>query len=276
MARDTNKPDKPHEQLPRVIDPSFHLPSPPFWLIAGLLVLVVASWVPLSLIMLSRVTLSERRPIALAQDMGDQPRYNAQSVNRLFQDNRSMRPPVPGTVARGELREDDHYYRGYQLVQNDEGEWQPEYFEGLPPQVEVNEGLMQRGRERFDIYCYPCHGYDGQGNGPINQRATELMAAGPRGAGTVWTSAANLHARGEDGQATYGPEAYADGRLFSVITHGISNMPAYGSQIETADRWAIVAYVRALQISQADQPSEDTDQTADATDQPSNPATTEP
>ncbi|MFA9477586.1 cytochrome c [Phycisphaerales bacterium AB-hyl4] len=265
MARDVNNPNDASNgkqaRLPSVIDKSFHLPRPPFWLIALLLISVVASWIPLSLIALSRVTLSERRPIELFQGMGDQPSYRAQSVNPLFEDNRAMRPPVPGTVGYGrtigrpdpdELRESDHYYRGYQLVQNGDGEWEPEFFEGLPPEIEVNAGLMQRGRERYDIYCYPCHGMDGAGDGPINERAQRLMAAGPaQSAGTSWAPASDLHARDENtGGLQFGPELFPDGELFSVITHGIRNMPGYAQQIDVADRWAIVAYVRALQLSQ--------------------------
>ncbi|MEX0652889.1 MAG: cytochrome c [Phycisphaeraceae bacterium] len=255
MARDVNNPNDPprppadegmQEQLPAVIDKSLHLPRPPFWMLSLLMTAVVVSWIPLAMVALSRVTLSERRPIEIFQGMHEQPRYGAQDVNRLFQDNRAMRSPVPGSIARGELREDDHYYRGYQMVANAEGEPTPEYYDGLPPQVEVTMGLMQRGQERFNIYCYPCHGYDGSGNGPINQRAQQLMqAGGTMSAGTSWVPATNLH---EDRLAA---DVYADGELFGVISHGRGNMPGYASQIDPADRWAIVAYLRALQYSQA-------------------------
>ena len=102
------------------------------------------------------------------------------------------------------------------------------------------EKLLRRGQQRFNIYCYVCHGLDGSGQGPVNERAMELQADGV--AGMSWTPAAVLTAdliRAEP-----------DGKIFNTITNGIRSMPSYGAQIPVSDRWAIVSYVRALQFSQ--------------------------
>ncbi|HEX7009874.1 MAG TPA: cytochrome c [Phycisphaeraceae bacterium] len=232
-------------KLPRVIDPTLHLPRPPFWLVAGLMTLVVLSWVPLALIARARVTLSPKRAVHIFQDMDKQAKYTAQGVNPLFADGRAMRPPVPGTVARGELELDDHYDRGYELVQGADGQWQVEYFRGFPEQVEVNEALVTRGREQFNIYCAPCHGLDGSGQGAVHARVLRSQAAD-----TVWVPPVDLHAKMPDGRLVYGEGLYPEGKLFNVITNGIRNMPGYAAQIDVPDRWAIVAYIRALQWSQ--------------------------
>ena len=244
-------------KLPDMIDLDLKLPRPPFWMVAALVVLVVVSWLPLALIGTSRVMLSERRPIEMFQGMRDQPRYNPQAATDLFADGRAMRAPVPGTVAwgrdareadDGQLREDDHYYRGYRLVAGEDGNAEAEFFDDLPPQIEVNRDLLLRGQERYNIYCFACHGADGYGQGPVHERAAQRVMRDP--AGNVWLQPTNLHAVGEDGEATFGPEAYADGQMFHVISDGRGNMPAYRGQINEHDRWAIVAYVRAMQLSQ--------------------------
>jgi len=249
--------DKPsnQQQLPRVIDPNLHLPRPPFWLIAMLLVGVVATWIPLVMIAKSRVSTSKQPKIHLFQDMDNQPRLNTQAASGVFRDGRAMRPKVAGTVAWGEstnapsddaLGADDHYYRGYQLSRGDDGAWKTNWYESIPPRIEVDKDFIERGQTQFNNYCYPCHGKAGYGNGPINKRALQLVD----GQNTVWTPVSDLHTTGPDGKLTYGPEKYADGRLFNTITNGIRNMPGYRTQIEVKDRWAIVAYVRALQLSQ--------------------------
>jgi len=96
----------------------------------------------------------------------------------------------------------------------------------------VDEALLKRGQERFNIYCAVCHGADGYGNGPVNARALELSEG-------TWTAAASLHTDLVRGRPV--------GQLYNTINNGIRTMPAYGSQIPVADRWAIVGYVRALQ-----------------------------
>ena len=120
---------------------------------------------------------------------------------------------------------------------------------GLPASLEVDLRFVQRGRTRFNIYCYPCHGRDGYGNGPVNDRALLLMKKDP--SDTLWTQAANFHQLNpETGKLKYGDKLYPDGKMFHVISNGLNNMPAYRSQFGVEDRWAIVAYIRALQLSQ--------------------------
>lgn len=96
---------------------------------------------------------------------------------------------------------------------------------------------LDKGREKFEIYCAVCHGNDGRGNGLVNRRAQRILA-------TAWVQPSSMH------QDTLYADQYADGKLFNTITNGIRKMSGYGSQITTKDRWAIVAYVRALQASQ--------------------------
>ncbi len=101
----------------------------------------------------------------------------------------------------------------------------------------LTAAVIARGRERFEIYCAVCHGNDGRGNGLVNRRAQKLLSS-------AWVQPSSIH------QDTLYASLYADGKLFNTITNGIRKMPGYASQIPTRDRWAIVAYVRALQASQ--------------------------
>jgi mono/diheme cytochrome c family protein len=110
-----------------------------------------------------------------------------------------------------------------------------QFFDSLPSQVKLSPELLKRGQERFNIYCAVCHGLDGYGNGAVNARAVEKQE--PK-----WVPAANLHSDTV--------RSRPDGHLFNTVTNGIRNMAGYGSQISTEDRWAIVAYLRALQLSQ--------------------------
>lgn len=237
-------------RLPEILDFDLNLPRPPFWLVAVVMLVVVASWLPLVMISRSRVSLSENRRIHIFQDMDNQPHLKAQEPSPVFADGRAMRPAIEGTVARGDIIASDHFVRGYELVAGDDGRQAPQFFQGMPEEIQVNPRLLDRGRLQFNIYCYPCHGLDGGGNGPINQRA-QALARGGAGAGTVWIPPSDLHAPGsQPGTLQFGAENYPDGQLFHVITNGVRNMPSYRSQIDVADRWAIVAYVRALQLSQ--------------------------
>jgi mono/diheme cytochrome c family protein len=213
---------------------------------------VIASWVPLVLFARGRVRPSGEPRIQLMQDMGNQPKFREQQTNQLFADGRADRPKVAGTVARGSLQEDDHYFRGYALAGGDKP--QPKFIAGFPQQVKLTESFVRRGQERFNIYCSVCHGLDGYGNGPINQRADELQKNGTPG--MSWVQPANLH----DG----GVRARPDGHIFNTISVGIRNMPGYAWQIPVEDRWAIVAYVRALQLSQQNQPGAGAAQQASA------------
>jgi hypothetical protein len=221
------------------------LPRPPFWMVSLALIMIVATWLPLAIIARARESTSTEPRIQLVQDMGEQPKFREQMTNPLFADDREMRPKIPGTVARGELFDDVGMYRGFIRVHDPySNTWTVRYLDiprelGGSPQKWSK--LLKRGQQRFNIYCYVCHGYDGSGHGPVNERAAELRADGV--SGMSWTNAAVLTS------ATI--RAEADGQIFNTITNGIRSMPSYGAQVPPADRWAIVAYVRALQLSQS-------------------------
>ena len=196
----------------------------PRWAIFTVLVLVVASWIPMALVVRARTVRSEKPPIHLFSDMDNQPRYKAQMRNRLFADRRAMRPQVEGTVARGRLHENDA------LVHGRIGE---EWIMAVP--LDIDRPLLERGRERYDIFCSPCHGLAGYGDGPVAKRADSLQEG-------TWTLPSSFH--------TELVRSRPAGHLYNTIANGIRSMPAYGQQIAIEDRWAIVAYVRALQKSQ--------------------------
>lgn len=172
------------------------------------------------LLMSCRGQLSEKPPISPQQNMQFQNRFNAQEKNEFFANNMSMRPPVDGTIARGKLRQNPEVYEG----RNENGEFVTE----IP--FEVTQSFLYRGQERYDIFCTPCHGKLGDGQG--------IIMTGQYG----YVPAPSYHR-----QASYD---MPDGQFYSAITEGIRSMPAYNTQIEVEDRWAIVAYIRALQRSQ--------------------------
>lgn len=163
---------------------------------------------------------SDNEPIHLIPDMDWQPRYNAQEQSDFFDDGMAMRPPVPGTVAKGFLREDTRLYTG--TTENGQ------FVDEVP--VPVTQALLERGRERYNIFCSVCHGQAGFGQG--------VIMTGDYG----YTPAPSYH--------TETLRDTADGYLYEVITNGVRNMPGYAQQVPVADRWAIVAYLRALQRSQ--------------------------
>ena len=181
-----------------------------------------------------RATPSPNRPIHIFWDMDFQPKFKAQAPNPLFADGRAMRPPVQGSVARGESYVDTHMYEG--VV---DGQWAT----ALPASMKLDQATLERGQQRFNIYCSACHGYAGYGDGAVNQRAMELVSNvnGPVN-GTQWVAAKSLHDETTRNQPM--------GQIFNTATHGIRNMAGYGSQISVADRWAIAAYVKTLQFSQ--------------------------
>jgi mono/diheme cytochrome c family protein len=200
------------------------LPGLPRWTAPTIALLLSISILPFVLIARAKVMRSDAPRIQVVPDMDNQPKFKAQQANPLFADGRAMRSPVPGTVARGELRDDEHYYRG--IVGG-------EFASDFP--VHLTPALLRRGRERYEIFCQPCHGFSGKGDGMVAQRADRLQEG-------TWTPPSSFH--------TDLVRSRPVGQIFNTITNGIRNMPPYGSQIPVRDRWAIVAYVRALQRSQ--------------------------
>lgn len=163
---------------------------------------------------------SDEPPIHLNLNMDYQERFDPQEANPFFADNRSMRPLVPGTVARGTLREDVAFFEGRTAGGG---------FVGRMP-VPTTRELLERGQERYNIYCAVCHGEAGDGQGIIST------------GGYGYTPATSYH----DDRLRQAPDGY----LYDVISNGVRTMPPYGHQVQPADRWAIVAYIRALQRSQ--------------------------
>ena len=196
----------------------------PVWVKASLAGAGALALVPFGAIVGARFRDSSEPPFHLVKDMDSQPRYRAQAANAFYADGRAQRPDVAGTVAYDGFVQDD----ALQLGRRD-GAW----VESLP--VAVDAKLMTRGRERFGIYCTPCHGGAGYGDGLVAQRAEALQE--PK-----WVAPTSLH----DPLV----RQRAAGQVFDTIRNGVRSMPAYGRQMTVEDSWAIVAYVRALQRSQ--------------------------
>lgn len=220
-----------------------YLPPVSAWVIKIGALLVLISWLPLAIGFQGTTKPSPHPRVHFIQDMDRQPKYRTQSANPLFVDGRAMRPPVAGTVARGELRLDDHLYRGLAA----EGQGVGEMGEKPGPWAttfpfEITESVMKRGQKQFGVHCSVCHGLDGGDRetgmvgGPVHVRAQLLNTPG-------WIQPSNLHT----GDVPKRPL----GHLYNSIANGIRTMPAYGPQIDVEDRWAIVAYVKALQLSQS-------------------------
>jgi mono/diheme cytochrome c family protein len=190
-----------------------------------------AALVPPAMIYNARHEPSTKPPINLVPDMDDQAKFRAQGETTLFADGRMSRPPAPGTIARGELREDAAFWTG--MIGD-------RFVPGIPDAVPVSRALVERGRERYGIYCAPCHDHAGTGEGTVHKAALALAEVGK----AAWTKPANLHDERLRTQV-------GDGELFVTISKGKNTMPGYAAQIPALDRWAIVLYVRALQMSQA-------------------------
>ena len=175
--------------------------------------------VPVLLLAGCRGNLKESPPIHINPNMDAMERFEAQEANPFFEDGRAMRPPVPGTVARGLLREDVAFHTG----RNSDGSYV------IMSPAPFTAELIERGRERYDIFCAVCHGVAGDGQG--------IVMSGGYGFAPIGYHNDRLR-------------AIEDGYMYEVIARGVRTMPAYAQQIPVADRWAIVAYVRALQRSQ--------------------------
>ncbi len=167
-----------------------------------------------------RGQLSDKPPMRHHFNMNFQERFNAQQENPFFEDGMAMRMPVEGTLARGNLRHDAAIFEGLDEDGN--------YIADIP--FELTRDFLNRGRERYDIFCQMCHGGTGDGRG--------IIMTGGYG----YVPAPTFHSDNS--------RALPDGEVYSAIANGIRNMPSYATQIPVEDRWAIVAYVRALQRSQ--------------------------
>lgn len=207
--------------------------------------------IPLAIAAKARNSRSSDPHIHIFPDMDFQPKYKSDQAMDLFADGRANRGDISGTVARGGMQTDELFYFG--LEHSDNGDaWTTGFparypdspdvapdLRGTPFAVDMK--LLKRGQQRYNIYCSPCHGYDGRGQGMIPERV--------KAGGGVWL-ARNLveppDAEGKGGVVIQ----MANGQLLNTIANGFQTMMGYASQIPAADRWAIVAYVRALQRAQ--------------------------
>jgi mono/diheme cytochrome c family protein len=249
----------------------------PSWLqLVGLMTALILLIPPVLIFRAEGMT--NRKPrLHVVPDMDWQDKYKTQTMAPnlgdekhpvyLFVDGRAMQEPIPGTIARGDLDTDSEYYRGIKsgtesfatlhsagartglqdaapqepsdqdtpAAESSAEPAEPDWVTQFPPNVTVDQALLERGQQRFNIYCSVCHGYAGNGDGLVNVRAMALAASGQ----ATWTAAKSLNE----------PEVIKNpvGRIFDTISNGRGTMGPYKSQIPVEDRWAIVAYVRALQ-----------------------------
>lgn len=238
-------------------------------LIGVIVVLAIAGLVPFGLIALSRARPSPELPVHPILDMDKQPKFKAQGANPMFADGRAMRPLIAGSLAREDMTVPNEVLndpafprwidgRSEPIVPGDptaydrlmqgiepQANGQPGFAAGIP--VPVSLDLMRRGRERFNVYCTPCHGAGGYGDGMVARRAAEMQATGADTA-AGWVAPTNYHSDELRSRPA--------GHLYNTIANGIRSMPSYAKQISVADRWAIVAYVKALQRSQHARPED--------------------
>jgi mono/diheme cytochrome c family protein len=167
-----------------------------------------------------RGSISTKPPLEVFPDMDRQSKYHPQDRSAFFADGRTDRPIPAGTVSRGNLDADTHLHQG----RGADGE----FAAGYPDSLTIDSAFMERGQERYDIYCAPCHGTLADGKGIVTQYG--------------WGLPANLHSDLF--------RAQTEGEIFNTITHGKNTMFGYGDKLVAEDRWAVVAYVRALQRSQ--------------------------
>ena len=162
---------------------------------------------------------SKKTPIHLNPNMDNQPKYRSLEESYFFEDGSTMRKPIEGTVAVGRYNEDVSFISG----KNKDGS----YVADNP--IILTREILDRGQDRYNIYCAPCHSQVGNGKGIVTQYDYPVIPG-------------NFH----DNRIRNQP----DGEMFNTITYGLRSMPAYGYQLKTEDVWAVVYYVRALQRSQ--------------------------
>lgn len=195
-----------------------------FWLKSGAIIAVLLALIPVLMIAKMRVEKKGVPRLHPILNMDNQPRFKSQQENIIFADGRASRPNIPGTVHRGGLNNDSHM-----VIGKVNGEWATTF------PIQINERVLQRGQEKYEIYCATCHGLAGYGGGMINERALERQEP-------QWIQPTDYHTD----QIRERPH----GHLYNTISNGIRSMPAYGDKLPPKDRWAIVAYMRALQESQ--------------------------
>jgi len=183
--------------------------------IGGYCLLPLIAVVAAALLLNGCANVQRTPPLEVWDDMKRQEKFLPQSETELFADDRSNRRPPEGTIARGHLTEDTPYYTGMENGM----------YLGKNP-VPITMELIEQGQKKFNVYCTPCHDREGMGLGIVPQHVP------------TWQPSNLMDPRVVE---------FADGDIFNAITNGRRTMPSYRFQIEPADRWAIIAYVRALQ-----------------------------
>ena len=156
-------------------------------------------------------------PLEVFPDMDHQAKYKPQAASPFFADGRADRPLPAGVVARGNLRADDHLYEGKAANGS--------FAAGFPASITIDAKLLERGKDRYAIFCLPCHGATGDGNG--------ITKSYGMGATPTYHDARLRN--------------MAEGEIYNTIIHGKGNMLSYADKLSAEERWAVIAYVRALQ-----------------------------
>ncbi|HTV48877.1 MAG TPA: cytochrome c [Phycisphaerae bacterium] len=225
--------------------------------------IILLALIPLSIIALKREQRTPTPRLEIIQDLDKQAYLKPLRESALFADDRGMRPQVFGTLAQEDMvlpniaemqvhpddaaadnvritsgADYDSIMFGQNLV-NGNGQ----FVSRIP--IPVTPEFIQRGQEEFNIFCTPCHGYNGKGDGTVNEFVNQLRAANDPNAGT-WVEPTDL--------TSAAVQSLPDGMVYNIITNGIAAMASYRDQIQIVDRWAIVAYVRSLEMSQKQVP----------------------
>ncbi|MFG0316141.1 MAG: quinol:electron acceptor oxidoreductase subunit ActD [Planctomycetota bacterium JB042] len=209
-------------------------PAPfPRALIFGGIAAAALTFIPLAVVAKARFSKSNEPPLHVVWDMDWQLKKQEQDASVFFADGRASRPQVAGTVARGDYipPEQMSFHTGVDL----------DGAEVTAFPIPVNAETMARGKERLEIYCAPCHGLDGQGDGMVALRAKTLQSDLTTPDSSGWVPPLSF----VDPNGAIMTQTI--GKIFQTITNGARTMPAYGSQIPPEDRWAIILYMRALQ-----------------------------
>ena len=224
----------------------------PKWLSMTGVLLAILLLLPPIMIFRAKGMVNRQPRLHFNPDMDWQIKYKSQTVGpisddesnpHLFSDIRAMRQPVVGSVSYGDLETDSKFFQGLKdgakhVPGEDKLEDYVTEFPELPEGIKFDKEFLARGKQRFEIYCSVCHGYAGQGDGLVNQRAIALSQSGK----ATWTAAKSLH-----DPVVKDPKQNPVGRLFNTISYGRGTMGPYKDQITVEDRWAIVAYVKVLQ-----------------------------
>jgi mono/diheme cytochrome c family protein len=213
----------------------------PKWITAFIVASTAFALIPFALAAKARNSHSTEPHIHIFPDMDFQPKFKADAASDLFADGRANRGHIANTIPRGSLAADDLFYRGLEVADGTQ-----KWTQSFPPQLISKDSseteiqaLLERGQSRYNIYCAPCHGYDGKGEGTVHLRAAPL--------GGGWVQPRNLVKPPDEKMTGGDPIIMPNGQLFNTISNGFQTMLGYAAQISHADRWAIVLYIRALQ-----------------------------